>query len=376
MSRKDARPYAGFSTRSDHHPVIIDVSASFKKITKLSNSSEPCFVRFYSPTPQSSEDFRRMISEALPIFPLSVSSNEDMDNLWSNLVSSFHTPAEETFGIVRRGRPKCGSNPEVTVLSKQQRNLHVRICAEPNEARRNEIKKKRSAILQRIRTILREEGDRFWQSRADIADSQPDPRSYYAAIRQLRQMKAGAKPSPVALMDDNGHMISNTSWNLNKFSEYYSSIFYRDDLPCDLRSSEFADVNNQLFTVSEIAAAIMNQKSGGAVGIDDLIAEVLKAVKSVVAPWLTRFFNAIRLNNYCPDDLVCGLIVPLYKSGKPTGIPKSFRPVMLLSVVRKILTTLPTKKITPSMQNYLRDTQSGFRPQHSTADGVFYTRMV
>ena len=176
-------------------------------------------------------------------------------------------------------------------------------------------------------------------------------------------------------MDDNGHMISNTSWNLNKFSEYYSSIFYRDDLACDLCSSEFAGVHDQPFTVSEVAAAIMDQKSGGAVGIDGLSAEVLKAAKFVVAPWLTRFFNATRLNKYCPDDLVCGLIVPLYKSGKPAGIPKSFRPVMLLSVVRKILTTLLTK-ITPSMQNYVRDTQSGFRPKHSTADEVFYTRMM
>ena len=49
---------------------------------------------------------------------------------------------------------------------------------------------------------------------------------------------------------------------------------------------------------------------------------------------------------------------------------------MLLSVVRKILTTLLTKNITPSMQNYVRDTQSGFRPKHSTADEVFYTRMM
>ena len=176
-------------------------------------------------------------------------------------------------------------------------------------------------------------GFAIWQSRADIADSQPDPRSYYAAIRQLRQMKAGTKPSPVALTDDNGHMISNTSWNLNKFSEYYSSIFYRDDLPCDLCSSEFADVNDQPFTVSEVAAAIMDQKSGGAVGIDGLSAEVLKAAKSVVATWLTRFFNAVRLNNYCPDDLACGLIVPLYKSGKPAGIPKSFRPVIIIIII-------------------------------------------
>jgi len=72
----------------------------------------------------------------------------------------------------------------------------------------------------------------------------------------------------------------------------------------------------------------------------------------------------------------CGLIVPIYKSGKPIGIPKSYRPVMLLSVVRKVLTSILTKRSTEFMQEYVRESQAGFRPNHSTADGVFYTRML
>ena len=75
---------------------------------------------------------------------------------------------------------------------------------------------------------------------------------------------------------------------------------------------------------------------------------------------------------YCPIDLRCGLIVPIYKRGKPVGIPKSYRPVMLLSVVRKVLTSILTHRASNGIDEYVRETQAGFRSGRSTADGVFY----
>ena len=75
---------------------------------------------------------------------------------------------------------------------------------------------------------------------------------------------------------------------------------------------------------------------------------------------------------YCPIDLRCGLIVPIYKRGKAVGIPKSYRPVMLLSVVRKVLTSILTNRASNGIDEYVRETQAGFRSGRSTADGVFY----
>ena len=68
----------------------------------------------------------------------------------------------------------------------------------------------------------------------------------------------------------------------------------------------------------------------------------------------------------------CGLIVPIYKAGKPLGHPKSYRPVMLLSVVRKILTSILTRRHTL----HVAESQAGFHPGRSTTDGVFYARTM
>ena len=63
--------------------------------------------------------------------------------------------------------------------------------------------------------------------------------------------------------------------------------------------------------------------------------------------------------------------MPIYKNGKPKGAPKIYRPVMLLSVVRKVLTTIIKKRISTNIQQFVDESQAGFRPGRSTANGVF-----
>ena len=49
---------------------------------------------------------------------------------------------------------------------------------------------------------------------------------------------------------------------------------------------------------------------------------------------------------------------------------------MLLSVVRKVLTSVITRRTTHHASTYVRESQAGFRAGRSTADGVFYSRSL
>ena len=49
---------------------------------------------------------------------------------------------------------------------------------------------------------------------------------------------------------------------------------------------------------------------------------------------------------------------------------------MLLSVVRKILTSIITRRATDQVDDYVAESQAGFRPGRSTADGIFFTRSM
>eukprot|EP00117_Sycon_ciliatum_P025825 scpid40674/ scgid21348/ LINE-1 reverse transcriptase homolog len=189
-------------------------------------------------------------------------------------------------------------------------------------------------------------------------------------------MKSNTNTPPVRLADDDGNIMTSIQWNLDTFSKYFQSIFHRPDLPCDFRGSQ--DINDEElpFTTQEVTSAISKQKKGGAVGPDGVSAEMLRAAKDLLSPWLASFFNAIQSVGYCPDDMRSGLVVPVYKPGKPLGKPKSYRPIMLLSVVRKVLTSVITKRSTDDITVYVSETQAGFRPGRSTADGVFYTRSL
>ena len=103
---------------------------------------------------------------------------------------------------------------------------------------------------------------------------------------------------------------------------------------------------------------------------------MLRAAVNVLTSWLTTFLNAIQQLQYFSLDLRCGLIVPIYKRGKPVGMPKSYRPVMLLSVVHKVLTSILTHRASNGIEEYVRETQVGFRSGRSTAYGVFYARIL
>ena len=152
-----------------------------------------------------------------------------MDKAWRGFVWATHDAAQDAFGKVPTGSaPKASTNPRVASLSTEQKNLHCRINAEPDPEQRKALKIERSAKLHEIRRILQKEGEQYWQRKAVEVDAlRPDPRSYFNAINNLRQLRSGKKAAPVGLADADGRIMADISWNLNAFNEYYESVFYR-----------------------------------------------------------------------------------------------------------------------------------------------------
>ena len=174
----NARSYGGFVTRSDHHPVIADLRLSIQKIANNSVPSELCFTRYHMSTTDSASLFRQQLENSLPEF--SNASPSDLDATWKEFISCIHDAAAQCFGKIIPGKRMVrSSNSTVNKLSIQQKELHEHIHAEPNKTIRQQLQGKRSQVLHQIGSILREEGDRKWQERADAIDARrPDPRSY------------------------------------------------------------------------------------------------------------------------------------------------------------------------------------------------------
>ena len=76
---------------------------------------------------------------------------------------------------------------------------------------------------------------------------------------------------------------------------------------------------------------------------------------------------AIRLTHF-PSHWKTGNIIPIYKAGKCTSEPSSYRPISLLSILSKLSEKIIHKRLDKfeEKQKIIIEEQFGFREQHST----------
>ena len=70
-------------------------------------------------------------------------------------------------------------------------------------------------------------------------------------------------------------------------------------------------------------------------------------------------------------DINTGVLIAIQKPGKKKGPPNNLRPITLLNSLRKALSIITLNRIRPFVEEYLSKSQSGFRPDRSTADVVW-----
>jgi hypothetical protein len=66
-----------------------------------------------------------------------------------------------------------------------------------------------------------------------------------------------------------------------------------------------------------------------------------------------------------------GVICPIYKKGERT-ICSNYRPIMLLNIAYKIFKIILNNRLSEIVESKLSDVQSGFRPNRSTLDNMFF----
>ena len=103
------------------------------------------------------------------------------------------------------------------------------------------------------------------------------------------------------------------------------------------------------FTAEEVEDAAKSLKNNKSPGIDCLNAELIKYGPEEVFQEIADTLNEIAKTGESPNELTKGILVPIPKPGKPQGPPSNLRPVILLSVLRKILSICMLRRIGEKM---------------------------
>ncbi len=216
-----------------------------------------------------------------------------------------------------------------------------------------------------------------------------DPVAFWRHITSLGPRSSNKIPMEV--YDEEGNVVTDTEAVLDRWKGDFEGLLqapadrtpeqcqFEKDIIQSNRSREalFNDGNcnqtiNADFTVDEVKKIVQKAKNGKAPGVDGLIADIFKNVKSIEL--LTEVFNACLVNNIVPTDWTRGIINPIPKSGQcDPRVPLNYRGISLLSVAGKLFTASISSRISLYLEsnNMLANEQNGFRAERSCLDHIF-----
>ena len=134
-------------------------------------------------------------------------------------------------------------------------------------------------------------------------------------------------------------------------------------------AEETDHVLNQEITADEVQKAVTNFKPGKACGLDNVLAEMLKAGGQEVILFMTKLFHTIFYKGIYPSEWAKAIIIPIHKKGNMHSVD-NYRGVSLLSIFSKCYTSVLNTRLNTWLEENERivETQAGFRRNYSTTD--------
>ena len=142
--------------------------------------------------------------------------------------------------------------------------------------------------------------------------------------------------------------------------------------PVSIDFSDYINPVSYAFTLTEtsidtVLKLINSLPLNKACGLDGISCRLLKEAAPIVAPSLTHIINLSITTGIFPDEWKLARVSPIYKEGVKSD-PNNYRPISVLPVISKLIERVVFDQFYEYLivHDLLADTQSGFRPRHST----------
>lgn len=182
--------------------------------------------------------------------------------------------------------------------------------------------------------------------------------------------------------EDENSSLTQVSQVLHRFGVHAGSPHTLDIDPAEytahLRSLQREDEQVELTPFyplqeleKEIRTAITRGRKGKAPGCDGIVYDMMQLDPEGYAKLLLEVWAAVGRTEHMPTALREGVVYPLYKKGD-TGLPESYRPIVLLSHMRKAISSAVNSIITH--QYCFHPNQWGFQKRMGTEQAIIHTQ--
>ena len=361
----NSRSFKGTETTSDHRIVICKLST--KKYDIYKNNKNEHTKQFNIQELTKSQEMQIAYQQNLE-----TKLKKDDTSVWKNIEESITNAATEAVGFTKKIRNNRAYNPQVEQLSIRQKQLRLQISNTNDVVKAKELKQERNNILHNIANILNEEKNRELDQMATNIDA-----NYHNNTKMYQAVKL-LKRKPIQnpfIHDKNGRNVTKPNEIHDIIREHFQSHFNDPKEPTlQPFTGEPRSLNTQI-TVEEVSRSVKKLHNNRAAGYDKISPELFKYAPPILNEKITQIFNNI-FNYHENVNVSHGILAVLQKPGKPKGPTKNLRPVILLIMLRKVLSSIVLFRIQPKVDAFLSQSQSAYRPGRSTSDIVWSHRFL
>ena len=364
---ENSRSYSGINTDSDHRLVICTMNMDWYKIYQKKNLNSCIdYQKFRDPnnihqyTVTTSENFHK-----------NKNSESTVQERWNIVAAACEEAANTALGKIRKGGKSVNEN--IINLSKEQKKLRLDINSTKDKNKREELRKKRNKILNSIhKEVSKEQLQKIEELSKEIENTKNDSNRMYKAVSALKI----TEPKKRLIVEDlnrNG-LVTNEEEQIKLISSHFENVF-----KCEGNNHQQSIPPTEMekpFTSVEIGKAVKGLKNNKSAGCDNIKAELLKFAPSVIYEEIANILNIIAATGTYPKEIKQGILVPIPKPGKRQGPPSNLRPIILLSVLRKILAICMIRRISERVNNNIPVTQAAYRSGRSTTEMVFTMKIL
>ena len=360
----DSRSYGGMSTTSDHKLVMLKCSFKwpYTKRKKIENVNID-YTKFNDINVRN--QYQEEVSQLLAAAPPATNNQER----WNNIVKSTTLAAMSTAGP--RNRMKTSTSAEVIRLSAEQKLVKNQIDCSKDPVERKTLRCTRNNKLQQIHQILHaEKRSRIAEKIESIEKENNDSRRMFSVIKEINREKPKV---PLLIKTREGDMTSNDAEQCELIADHFKKQFFKEAEQIKLSNPQ---AMRNPFTSSEISSAINKLRNNRSSGLDNVTAELLKYGPAILHDEIALIFNSLAETGDCPREIVQGILCALQKPGKTKGPLDHLRPIILLSMLRKILAICLKSRTIKRIDCEIPPSQAAYRSGRSTTEHVFAVKVL
>ena len=221
------------------------------------------------------------------------------------------------------------------------------------------------------------------RSRLQWLHSSEKPSKFFCSLEQKNFIDKTIRKIKL----DNGEIVTEQKDILNHVKEYYTQLFRNKDT--ELTNMNISEIikHNEIkkltkfqaeklegpIKLSEVGAALKQMKKNKTPGIDGFPAEFFKVFWCKLKFLIVKVFNIFYKKGSLSVTLRQSVITCIPKGDKPRQFLKNWRPISLLCVLYKLLSTVIATRLKTVLDCIISESQSGFIRGRNISD---VTRLI